>query len=308
MKYIKLSIIIATRNRNGLLKKTLISLNTQSYKNNFEVLVCDDGGNSDTDKLVEQFKPKINIKYFWCKDRGGYCWAQAKNYGAKKAQAEYLLFMDDDILIPKNGIEKMYRWLTLLPHRKNKYFITPFSRLYIYDNFFNDLINTNFSDLKKYHINYYANSVSIGCMGLIYKNIFNKIGGFDEILFQGLQLGDTDIIKRLEGFLNISHKTLPLQVYHLDNDAYRNKRNIIAIQRKNIAKQLIREKLHMMDFRMINLDHKPAKDKIKEKEGFYDCLLKDNERIKNISKILRKRLHLYDHNKNYFTPHIRKNG
>lgn len=303
---LKISIVIATRNRNELLEKTLVSLSNQTYKKYFEVLVCDDGGNSNTEDATNKFSKDLNIKYYWCEDQGGYCWAHAKNIGAEKAKADYLLFMDDDILIPRDGIEKMYQWMTRLPWRKNKYFLNPQSRLYVSYNFPNELIIKDFAKIKENHIENYQNGVTLGCTGLISKHIFNKIGGFDEILFKGLQLGDTDITKRLEGFLGVLKKTLPIQVYHLDNDAFRDKRNIIAIQRKNIAKQLIREKIQMMGFKMQNLDDMPKQDPDKKKEGFYNNLLSNKDKIDKISIILRKRLNLYDNDINYFTPHIRK--
>jgi len=306
MEKLKVSIIIATRNRNQLLEKTIISLNNQSFKNNFEVLICDDGGNTNTDKLVSKYSKGLNIKYYWCKDLGEYCWTQAKNFGARQAKAKYLFFMDDDILIPSYGIKIMYSWLTRFSWRNKKYFVTPRERLYVYNNFPNNLITSDYKNISNYHIDNYSNKVTLGCAGLIHRDIFDKIGGFDEILFRGLQLGDTDIIKRLEGFLSVRNKYLPIQVYHLDNDPFRDKRNIIAIQRKNIAKQLIKEKLQLMKFKFKNLDDRPQKNKFREKINFYNNLLNNPEELKKISLILRKRLFLYDNPKNYFTPHIRK--
>lgn len=306
MEKLIISIIIATRNRNQLLNKTLLSLTTQSFNKYFEVIVCDDGGNTNTDQLVKKYSNKLNINYFHCKDLGEYCWAQAKNLGAKKAKANYLLFMDDDILIPANGIEKMYKWITRFPWRKNKYFATPLHRLYVYNNFSDELITADYNKIQEHHINNYKNDVTLGCMGIIHKNIFNKIGGFDEILFRGLQLGDTDITKRLEGFLGVTNKKLSLQVYHLDNDPYRDNRNVIAIKRKNIAKQLIKEKLHLMNFKFNNLGDTLQKDQSKNDEGFYENLLKNKEELDKISIAIRKKLTQYDKPSNYFKPYIRK--
>jgi glycosyltransferase involved in cell wall biosynthesis len=131
MKNPKISLIIATRDRIELLDKTLYSLTLQSYKDKYEVIVCDDGGTKNTKSFVEKYSSDLDIKYFWCEDQGGYCWAHAKNFGAKKARAEYLLFMDDDILLPHNGIEKMYKWIIRTPWRRNRYYVTPTKRLYV---------------------------------------------------------------------------------------------------------------------------------------------------------------------------------
>lgn len=302
----KTSIIIATRDRNELLEKTLISLSCQTSKSNFEVLVCDDGGTSDTKSLVENFSNRINIKYFWLPDSGGYCWAQAKNHGAKKSHADYLLFMDDDMLLPPDAISKMYSWLTRFPQRKNRCFVTPNERLYVRYDFPDKLIAEDYDSIKKYNIENYSNNISIGCTGLISKKVFFKINCFDQILFKGLQLGDTDIIKRLQGFLGVTQKVLGFNTYHLDNNPFRNERNLIAIRRKSLAKQLIREKLSIYGFRLVSLDDTPKKDFSKFEKGHYGRILEDHKYQGKVSRDLRRRLDLYDHEKNHLNFSVKK--
>lgn len=284
----KLTIIIATRNRNELLDKTLYSLTLQKF-NKFEVIVCNEGGNKDTKYVVNNYQKFLDIKYYYCKDLGTFCPSQARNLGAEKSSTEYLFFLDDDIIMPHDAVGLMYKKYKLLFF--NNYFIVPQQRVYINYNVPKFIIKDNYKKLAEYSINY-SGGVSISCASLIKKELFNKVGGFDQILFRGLQLEDTDLTKRLEGFLNIKKKVVPFNVYHLDNNPFRNNRDIKAVQRKIIAKQIIMEKLIMMGFKIISFNHTPRKENSTLK-------LIDKEEINNISKILYRRYKLYDHPTNY---------
>lgn len=297
--YPKISIIIATHNRPKLLKKTLISLECQSFRD-FEVLVCNDAGDRQAEIITKGFNKDFSIHYFWCKDKGGYCWAAAKNTGAKKAKGEYLLFMDDDILLPSDAVEKMYMWLISSAGRKEKFYVVPQARIYVKADIPDDLVRHAFGEIKKYSLNF-STTVSVGCTGMIYKNNFHKVHGFDEILFVGMQLGDTDFVKRLKGFLNVEGEVLPINVYHLDNDSFRYQRDIIACKRKLIAKKLINEKLEMMGFELKN--GLPIR---KYSNEYYENLLMDKRKLDKISWRLRKQMKLYDQPVNYKKIILRK--
>lgn len=53
----KISVVIPTYNRQELLKKTIISLVNQSLsKEEFEVIICDDGSKDKPISLIEKFK------------------------------------------------------------------------------------------------------------------------------------------------------------------------------------------------------------------------------------------------------------
>lgn len=88
-----LSIIIPTYNRREMLKQAIESIRVQSYQN-FEILIIDDCSNDGTDKLIENYKNILNIKYYRNSiNRGpGY----NRNFGFKKSKGEFIIFMDDD--------------------------------------------------------------------------------------------------------------------------------------------------------------------------------------------------------------------
>ena len=114
----KISIIIPTYNRKDLLFKVLNSLNGQSLSiHDFEVIVLDDGG---TDRLGPELKLKaeslyrFDLSYFFVRReiglQGFYIGNRAgpiRNMGAKWARANLFLFLDSDILIANDYLDKL---------------------------------------------------------------------------------------------------------------------------------------------------------------------------------------------------------
>jgi glycosyltransferase involved in cell wall biosynthesis len=106
MNKIKLSVIIPTYNRKDLLEECLCSLFKQTYsKNNYEIIIVDDGSTDDTEHFVKKLqKDNKLIKYYKQKNKGP---AAARNRGAYEAQGELLLFADSDCVASEKLIEKV---------------------------------------------------------------------------------------------------------------------------------------------------------------------------------------------------------
>ncbi|MFA6053919.1 MAG: glycosyltransferase family A protein [Thermodesulfovibrionales bacterium] len=91
---IPLSVIVCTYNRSGYLKLVLDSLTRQTVsKNDYEIIIIDDGSSDDTRNLVQNFKPLLPLTYFYQKNSG---LAAAKNHGIFASGGEIVLFLDDD--------------------------------------------------------------------------------------------------------------------------------------------------------------------------------------------------------------------
>ncbi|MBL7147196.1 MAG: glycosyltransferase family 2 protein [Nanoarchaeota archaeon] len=91
------TVVIPTYNRRELIRKTLLSLEKQTYpKDKFEVIVVDDGSTDDTEKIISKLKKglKLDLSYFKQNNKGP---ASARNVGIKHARKEYIYFVDDDI-------------------------------------------------------------------------------------------------------------------------------------------------------------------------------------------------------------------
>ncbi|MDI6839529.1 MAG: glycosyltransferase [bacterium] len=96
----KASIIIPTHNRVNSLKKLLYALSKQNYpKEEFEVIVIDNGSTDETYEFLSQFigiNPELNLKIIrYSVNQGA---AKAHNDGIKIAKGEIIILLDDDLL------------------------------------------------------------------------------------------------------------------------------------------------------------------------------------------------------------------
>ena len=88
------SIVIPTFNRAEHLARCLDSIRALNYpRNEFEVIVVDDGSPESGEAGIQQFRRELSISY--CRiEHGGP--AAARNYGAEQARGKFLAFVDDD--------------------------------------------------------------------------------------------------------------------------------------------------------------------------------------------------------------------
>ncbi len=91
-----LSVIIPTRNRAKYLYKALESITKQNFpKEEFEVIVVDNGSTDNTKEVVNSFQNKLkNLKYFYEKTPGLHV---GRHKGLKESTADILVYADDDI-------------------------------------------------------------------------------------------------------------------------------------------------------------------------------------------------------------------
>jgi len=104
------SVIIPTYNRKNLLREALDSLAQQTYPlDRFEVIIVDDGSTDGTAEIAVEVFP-FALRYFRQDNQGD---AAARNVGARESQADFLVFLDDDILLEPD-------YLTHLIHAHDK--------------------------------------------------------------------------------------------------------------------------------------------------------------------------------------------
>ncbi|MFH1582749.1 MAG: glycosyltransferase family 2 protein [Candidatus Falkowbacteria bacterium] len=97
-----ISAIIPTYNRQAKLKETLASCEKQTLaKEDFEVIVVDDGSNDGTGNFMHEFMKtgKINLIYLYIAHHGP---ERARNFGVEKANGDIILFCDDDTSLDKD--------------------------------------------------------------------------------------------------------------------------------------------------------------------------------------------------------------
>ena len=98
MKY---SIIIPVYNRPDEVDELLGSLCEQKVKD-FEVIVVEDGSQRDCKAVTEKYADRLDVKYFMKPNSGP---GQSRNYGAERAQGDYLIILDSDVVLPPGYLE-----------------------------------------------------------------------------------------------------------------------------------------------------------------------------------------------------------
>jgi glycosyltransferase involved in cell wall biosynthesis len=101
------SIIVPVFNRPAEVHDLLQSLDFQSCKD-FEVIVVDDGSSTRSDKIVEEYYDRFDIRYYHITNLGP---GGARNYGCEHARGDYFIFFDSDCIIPPHYMETVRNYL-----------------------------------------------------------------------------------------------------------------------------------------------------------------------------------------------------
>lgn len=89
----KVTVVIPTYKRHDLLKRAIDSVLAQTY-GNIELIVVDDAGDDNVEKICEDYKDKYNLFLLKNKYLKGAC--GARNTGIEYATGEYIANLDDD--------------------------------------------------------------------------------------------------------------------------------------------------------------------------------------------------------------------
>jgi GT2 family glycosyltransferase len=99
-----ISVVIPTHNRSDALAQTLSKLAKQQFDKSWEVVVVNHRCTDNTDEVVERQEFPVTLRLVHRKDTPGV--AAARNAGARAALGEYLLFLDDDILVEPDFLQR----------------------------------------------------------------------------------------------------------------------------------------------------------------------------------------------------------
>ena len=98
MKY---SIIVPVFNRPDEVRELLDSLTQQTLKD-FEVVIVEDGSETTCKDVCDQFAGILDLHYYY-KDNSGP--GQSRNYGAERANGEWLIVLDSDVVLPEGYLK-----------------------------------------------------------------------------------------------------------------------------------------------------------------------------------------------------------
>lgn len=107
------TILIPTYNRAEILRDCLDRLKKQNFiKDEYEIIVVDDGSTDATSEVVEkaQKKSSVSIQYLYQKNQGQ---GIARNYGLRYAKGKVIILIGDDILVLPDFIKEHMNY-----HRK----------------------------------------------------------------------------------------------------------------------------------------------------------------------------------------------
>jgi len=107
------SIIIPSYNKGALILQTVASITANLYKKKIEIIIIDDSS-TDT-KTKAAYKKLAIIPCIQIKKNKGSGPSDARNYGLKLAQGEYIIFVDSDDLISSNFISESTNFLESQP-------------------------------------------------------------------------------------------------------------------------------------------------------------------------------------------------
>ncbi len=194
----QLSIIIATKNREDILLKSILHALEAIQNFEAEIIIINDG--DPIGKLIEHEKLLLLDNH----QRGV---SKARNLGAEKAKSSLLFFIDDDMWITKESISE------ILDLEKTAFFNNScvclnweYPEILVqqlkYSKIGRYLLEGRYHTMEgrmHKHIDYSislqeTNSIGSGAF-IIYKKIFNVAGGYNENI--GFQGEDLDLSKRL---------------------------------------------------------------------------------------------------------------
>ncbi|MEM6752858.1 MAG: glycosyltransferase family 2 protein [Cyanobacteria bacterium P01_C01_bin.38] len=95
------SIVVTCFNQAGFLKRSVKSVLAQTFTD-LECIIVDDGSTDDTQKVAEQLKSLDSRVSYYYKENGGV--SSSRNFGFKKAQGEWIQFLDGDDWIHEDKI------------------------------------------------------------------------------------------------------------------------------------------------------------------------------------------------------------
>jgi glycosyltransferase involved in cell wall biosynthesis len=103
------SIVVPTYNRVENLQKCLNHLINLDYsKKLFEIIIIDDGSKDNTWNFLKEFSKKYKFLNIFTQKNSGP--AKARNLGIKNSRGEIIFFVDDDVLVHPDFINKSLKW------------------------------------------------------------------------------------------------------------------------------------------------------------------------------------------------------
>ena len=109
--FMKYSFIIPVFNRPDEVDELLESLTHQTLRD-FEVVVVEDGSDVPCRDVVERYADRLQVHYYAKSNSGP---GQTRNYGVERAEGDYVLILDSDVVLPEGYLQAVDHELAATP-------------------------------------------------------------------------------------------------------------------------------------------------------------------------------------------------
>lgn len=173
----EVSVVIPTYNSAQFLGEALQSVSDQTFKD-YEIIVVDDGSTDHTKQIIDKYNGKIRYIF---QENGGP--AKARNSGIKASSGKYIAFLDADDVWEPTKLEKQVRMFHRCPEVAMIFTENScYSENGVYQNSMGKRERLMKGDVAK---NIFLRSGVVTPTVIVKKEIFNKIGVFEEELCMG---------------------------------------------------------------------------------------------------------------------------
>ena len=91
-------------NRPKEVEELLESLVAQTFLDDFEVLIIEDGSTEKSEDVVAKYKRQLRLRYFFKENSGA---GASRNFGMQKASGNYYIILDSDVILPKHYLSEI---------------------------------------------------------------------------------------------------------------------------------------------------------------------------------------------------------
>ena len=178
MKY---SIIVPVYNRPDEVDELLASLVEQTEKD-FEVVIVEDGSSKPCKEVCDRYSGALDLHYYTKPNSGP---GQTRNYGVERAQGDYVLILDSDVVLPEGYLAAVSAELQREPadafggpdSSHPSFTDTQKAISYSMTSFFT---TGGIRGSKKKKLDkFYPRSFNMG----VRRDVYNKLGGFSKMRF-----------------------------------------------------------------------------------------------------------------------------
>lgn len=104
MKQLFFSIIVPVYNRPKEIDELLYSLTKQNFKDDFEVVIVEDGSTENSCEIIKNYNSNLDINYLSKNNTGA---GFSRNYGMERAKGNYFIVLDSDVILPYNYLKEV---------------------------------------------------------------------------------------------------------------------------------------------------------------------------------------------------------